>query len=182
MKKGKRISIFLCMAILFLPGFVFANEKVEYQDIVAKVLGLETSDKVRIYLFHGDGCPHCAEADLFLEEIEKEYREIEVVRYEVWYNVENNNKLEKVKSYFLTSSRGVPFLVIGDQYFSGFNSSIKKQMKQQIFSYLGIEENTTLPETTSGSILSEPIKFLSLFVVVGAIVFVVFRKIQKKEL
>ncbi len=153
MKKFSKICVFFLFITLFLPNLIFAQEQKKenkvYQDVVSKILSIEPSDKIRIYFFHGNGCPHCAEAEIFFKEIEKNYKEIEVLRYEVWYNAENDKKLNEVKSYFLTSARGVPFIVIGDEYFSGFNTTIKKQMEEQILTYLGMDEkkddNLTLP-------------------------------------
>lgn len=151
MNKGKKICIFLLLFTLLLPNFIFAEEKEkkEYQDVVAKILHLETKDKIRIYFFHGRGCPHCEEAEIFFEEVEKKYKQVEIVRYEVWYDASNNAKLEEVKSYFLTSSKGVPFIVIGDEYFSGFNTTIKKQIQNEIFAYLGINADFSVTENTS---------------------------------
>ena len=39
---------------------------------VVPVKALE-DDKITLYLFYGDGCPHCASEKLFLEEIKDEY-------------------------------------------------------------------------------------------------------------
>ena len=43
-----------------------------------------TTNKVIIYLFWGDGCPHCAEEKPFLEELIAQNPNVEVRAYEIW--------------------------------------------------------------------------------------------------
>ena len=51
------------------------------------------ANPVVIYFFWGDGCPHCAEAEPFLEKLAKRYPEVEIRYYEVWNNEENRKPL-----------------------------------------------------------------------------------------
>jgi thiol-disulfide isomerase/thioredoxin len=46
----------------------------------------EEPGSLNVYFFWGDGCPHCAEEEPFLESLEKKYPQVNVVDYEVWYN------------------------------------------------------------------------------------------------
>ena len=80
------------------------------------------SDKnlVNIYLFHSDTCPHCKEEIKFLDELEEEYNNIRIYKYEIG-NTENLKLLEEVSNLYDTPVMGVPFTVIGDKYFKGFN-------------------------------------------------------------
>ena len=55
---------------------------------------------ITLYLFHGDGCPHCAEEISFLDSISNEYDNLNVVKYEVWYNDENAALLTEVEKAF----------------------------------------------------------------------------------
>ena len=49
------------------------------------LFNVDAKEKVKLYFFHGDGCPHCAEEDKFLEKLEKEYEnDLEKVKYELW--------------------------------------------------------------------------------------------------
>ena len=103
----KRINKLLFLLIIFLVNisFVYAN-----------------SDKnlVNIYLFHSDTCPHCKEEIKFLDELEEEYNNIRIYKYEIG-NTENLKLLEEVSNLYDTPVMGVPFTVIGDKYFKGFN-------------------------------------------------------------
>lgn len=122
------------LIILFIPMFVKAEE---YQDVVAPIASIEASDKITIYFFHGDGCPHCAEESIFLNQLQDQYEDkINIVKYEVWHNSDNDILYSKVKSYLNTSARGVPFTVIGTKYFSGYTSYVGEDITDAIDDYI----------------------------------------------
>ncbi|OIN89669.1 hypothetical protein AUJ40_01490 [Candidatus Berkelbacteria bacterium CG1_02_42_45] len=62
-------------------------------------------------LFYGNGCPHCANVDKWLEE-NKVAEKVKFDRKEVWYNKDNSNLLgEKAKACGIADDQvGVPFL------------------------------------------------------------------------
>ena len=66
--------LFLILTFLFLiPTTTFALSS-DYQDKVYNILEEKVEeDKVNIYLFYGDGCPHCAKEEKFLDRIEEKY-------------------------------------------------------------------------------------------------------------
>ncbi|MGI6324659.1 MAG: hypothetical protein ACOXZS_01775 [Bacilli bacterium] len=82
---------------------------------------IEAADKVNIYFFWGNGCPHCENEKEVLAELKKEYP-ITIYDYEVWYNKENQELLDKVGEYFDININGAPFTVIGNNYFVGFST------------------------------------------------------------
>ena len=43
------------------------------------------SDNI-VYYFYGQGCPHCAKIEPFMENITKKYPDIDIRMLEVWYN------------------------------------------------------------------------------------------------
>jgi thiol-disulfide isomerase/thioredoxin len=77
-------------------------------------------EKVKLYFFYGDGCPHCAKEEIFLDNLEKEYKEIEILRYEVWGSPENARLLSRISKELNISVSGVPVLIIGDEYIVGY--------------------------------------------------------------
>ena len=95
---------------------------------VMPVLGVnaaEEKEKVKFYIFYGDGCGFCASLHSYTDELEKnkEYNEMfEIVNYEVWSNSTNATLMSNVGEYFGTKVTGVPFYVIGEKYFSGFSA------------------------------------------------------------
>ena len=46
------------------------------------------AENIDIYLFYGDGCPHCKAEKEYLNEIKDKY-EITIHEYETWYNSDN---------------------------------------------------------------------------------------------
>ncbi len=83
-------------------------------------------NKVNVYLFWGNGCPHCEEEQKFFEEIKDEYgKYFNLYKYEVWYNERNEDLLEEFADCMNEKVTGVPFTVIGNQTFSGFSESSK---------------------------------------------------------
>ena len=68
--KNKKIGLLLVMIFAFLMMPVLANAQ----------------DKVTIYFFRGDGCPHCADAEEFFDTIknDNEYKDkFEIKDYEL---------------------------------------------------------------------------------------------------
>ena len=95
------------------------------------------SDDITIYLFHGDGCPHCADLTRFLNDLESEY-DFDVEKYEVWYDSSNQEFMEEVKNNLNIKSSGVPLTIIGNTYIVGYNDSIGNKIERAIKYY---EEN-----------------------------------------
>ena len=111
--------IVVLLFLLIIPFGVYAKE----------------DNKVTLYLFHGDGCPHCEEEMKFLETIEGKYDNLEIVKYEVWYNEENSELLDNVIEKFEITRRGVPTNVIGDTIITGFGSSTGSKIERAIEYY-----------------------------------------------
>ena len=118
----KKLKFLLVAAlVLFIP-------------FVAKA---DTKEKINVYLFRGEGCPHCEEAITWFNNTlskDKEYSEYyNLVQYEVWYDEDNNKLMSSVAKELGTQASGVPFIVVGEKYFSGFSASESpKALKEAI--------------------------------------------------
>ncbi len=135
-------------------------------------INVNAKEKIKVYFFHGDGCPHCAEERVTLIDDLKKQDDIEVVEYEVWFNKENSELLDKVIKTFDTRT-GIPYNVIGDTTVIGYNDGnslelqraidyyknhrdhyrdvvklIKKGEKVEIHDYFREKENDTDKDTT----------------------------------
>lgn len=97
--------LFLCMVFIFGFSSVKANEDKKL---------------VNIYLFHSNTCPHCKEEIKLLSELEDKYDNIVIYKYEV-SNDKNWQLLNDVAKLMDTNVNGVPFTVIGDKVYKGFN-------------------------------------------------------------
>lgn len=87
-----------------------------------------------LYFFYGLGCPHCAKAEKFFDnELLKDFPDLKINRYEVYFNQRNSSLLQEVADKFEVKVAGVPFLVIGDKHFVGFGEGITdREIKRQI--------------------------------------------------
>ncbi len=98
--------------------------------LVLGILGTSASfayaqnNSVNIYFFWGEGCPHCATEKPFLDNIKVKYPQAEVYEFEVWSNSRNRKYLIEVGNRLRADVSGVPFTVIGDKAYTGFNRSL----------------------------------------------------------
>jgi thiol-disulfide isomerase/thioredoxin len=76
----------------------------------------ENSEKVVVYFFWGDGCPHCTTQKSFMEELENKYPKLEVKMFETWKNPENANLFREIAKAYGTEARGVPATFIGEKF------------------------------------------------------------------
>jgi len=122
MNKKIIIPTILFIAILVFSFFALSQEKDKNQPQTNKLTKEENQQTNKVILFYGDGCPHCAIVEKYIEE-NKIKDKISFAQKEVYYNQSNAKELEeKAKICGLpTDSIGVPFLwngekcLIGDQ-------------------------------------------------------------------
>ncbi len=83
------------------------------------------TNEVNMYLFWGQGCPHCAQEKEFLvEEVLPKYSNAKLSTYEIYYSQENIQFMRQVSDKLGADANGVPFLVIGDKYFVGYADGV----------------------------------------------------------
>ena len=83
---------------------------------------------VAIYFFWGDGCPHCAEAEPFLQQLSQQYPGVEIRAYEVWYVESNRQIFARMAAANGFEPSGVPTIFIGDQYWIGYADVIADEI------------------------------------------------------
>jgi thiol-disulfide isomerase/thioredoxin len=104
----------------------------------------EAAGEVRIVLFWGDGCPHCATEKAFLAELVERHPEVVVDDYEVWYDAANLQRFIEMAAEHGIEASGVPATFIGDRYWVGFNAAIGEQIEAVV-----IEEIAALATPTA---------------------------------
>ena len=92
----------------------------------------QAANPIHIYMFWGDGCPHCAQAKPYLDDLAKRYPQAELHLYEVWYNEENLALFQKMATAHGFEPHGVPTIFIGDQYWEGYNEIIRDQIEEAV--------------------------------------------------
>jgi thiol-disulfide isomerase/thioredoxin len=65
-KRATFLLIIIFFLSIFLPKEIFAAEKVD------------------LYFFYGQGCPHCAQAEVFLEKLKNQYPQLNIFANEVY--------------------------------------------------------------------------------------------------
>lgn len=111
----------IMLGLLFIPFGVFAEENTD------------DNKKINIYFFHGNGCPHCEEAKKFFDNIDEDYKKYyNLIDYEVWYNEENAELMQKVADNLGQEVTGVPYLIIGKKTWSGYSTDYDEEIKQTI--------------------------------------------------
>jgi thiol-disulfide isomerase/thioredoxin len=109
---------------------------------------------VNMYLFWGDGCPHCAAEHEALPVLKEKYPQLQIYTLEVWYDQNNQALMQTIAEALGTKATGVPFTVIGDKYFSGFNEQTSiSQFETRIQECL----NSGCPDSTAALVgISKP--------------------------
>lgn len=131
MKYIKYLVVLLAI-FLVLPFGVFAED--ENNTTSESETTVSNDDKkVNLYLFRGEGCPHCAEAEEWFDSIKGKYGDyFKVVDYEVWNDEDNAKLMEKVAKLRNEDVSGVPYIIIGDKSWNGFDESYEDEMIDQI--------------------------------------------------
>ena len=112
-------------------------------------LAHETAEgSIPIYFFWGDGCPHCAEEELFLDDLVVRYPRLVVEDFEVWYDAGNQALLTAMAKAFDFEPRGVPVTFIGDRYWIGFNEAIGAEIE----TYVAANVESGVPDAGAGII------------------------------
>lgn len=113
----KKILVSIVLAsFMFIPN-VFAKEKVQ------------------VYMFKGDGCSHCEDALKFFNSLADEDKaKFELHEYEVWHDEKNKALMEKVSESLGENVSSVPYIIIGEKTFRGFDEEIGEDILEYVTS------------------------------------------------
>ncbi len=141
----RKFMVLLFLSFFLLPLKTLAISE-EYHDVISDIVNVSSDDgKIHLYLFRGEGCPHCALEEQWISEIQEDYQDyLSVYEFEVWYDADNALLLEQVKLELGSTARGVPFTVIGDTYFSGFSETTASQMENLIREYAFLDSDSNM--------------------------------------
>ena len=116
------------------PEVTAEERKVAYLNKDAELADIKREKgKVNIYMFWGNGCPHCKAQWETLETMRKKYpNDFNVYGFEVWYDHENLEILKKFAAAMGDDDvDAVPYTIIGEQSFSGAQN--EEMLKRTIF-------------------------------------------------
>lgn len=128
MKNKLLNKIFIVFTIIL--SFVFILPK--------NTLAIENSF-VNIYVFYDQYCVNCEKELNYLENnfSAKYGSKVKIYKYEISYNEDNANKFDHIRNNILTfEGNSIPFTIIGNTTFSGYNDTIKIEIEKTFNYYL----------------------------------------------
>lgn len=143
----KRFALFLIVLLFVSTGLALpANASSKAQNTVD------------IYLFWGDGCPHCAKAKPFLQQLDESSDNVNLHMYEVYHNSVNQKLLQDVTSYLGVKSSGVPVTIVGDEAFIGYSGdSSGLPIKDRVNECLASGCQDTVKDVISGKTVQKTV-------------------------
>lgn len=127
LKKSCRFKLLLLFSVILIGFIVFPAFAADQNP------NRESDYIVNLYFFHGDGCPHCAEEEIFLEEMTAKYGEQLVIhKFELWNHPENIPVIEQFSKAYGFEPSGVPVTFIGHEYWIGFSDEKRVGLENAI--------------------------------------------------
>ncbi len=105
---------------------------------------LRAEEPVNVYLFWGDGCPHCAAEREALQDMLQDFPSMHIREFEVYEHPEYSRLLKRVMQTLGITSEGIPLTVVGDRVFVGFSAST---IGTQIIARIAECSRTPCPDT-----------------------------------
>ena len=153
----KRYFAIFILAIFLLSAFSYIGFS---EDIIEP----DTDEhKVHIYFFWAEGCPHCHEEQIYLDELVETNDNYIVHSLEMTKHPENAELLKNVGEKLGITIGGVPFTVVGEKYVVGFSSKettgplIEDIIQCNVETHCqDVVANLITPYTPSGSVGKHP--------------------------
>ena len=99
-----------------------------------------------IYHFYGNGCPHCARIQPFIDEMSARYPRVQVKSLEIYFNSSNQEMYRDFVARYDVKSDGIPAVFISDKALIGGNV-IRDNLEAEI-QYV-LSHDSVCPETYS---------------------------------
>ena len=87
---------------------------------------------VAVYVFWGDGCPHCGDQKPFLRQLEADYPNLTVREFEVWHELRHQLLFSRMAVLHGLQGDAVPTVFVGGRTWVGDSSSIRHQIRRVI--------------------------------------------------
>lgn len=177
MNLSKITKVFLF--VIFLSVLFFSISS-------TKEVSAESAPEVNIYIFWGEGCPHCAAAKPFLEQLAASNPGVHLMEFEIYNDDANLALLKKVSLEFGFTATKVPTIFIGDQYWEGYTEVIAQEIQEVVEKGLINGSPDIVASILAGEPLSLPEKeqnILPLIIVlaVSTLLIVVFVFARRKK-
>ncbi|MFA5268918.1 MAG: cytochrome c biogenesis protein CcdA [Methanoregula sp.] len=165
-----------CIAILLLPA-VSAQDTCTTLAPCPEVTSAGTGSQgqqICIYLFYGQGCPHCERVKPLIDDLAMKHPQVQLKTFEIYFNTTNQAKFHGFSERYGLTDIGVPTLFIGDRALVG-EAAIRSELEERIIWYN--DKPTVCPSvyTKSGGLPfdispAEPVDLTIAAVIVAAII------------
>lgn len=118
-----RIRRLLVMSAVLLSAFVAV-----WQLAAPGPSAAEPPERVVLYFFWAQGCPHCAAAKPTLADLEQRHPQLEVRSFEVSASAENQRRFAAMAAKFGIEPTGVPVFFLGSRHFVGYSPALTPRL------------------------------------------------------
>ncbi len=87
-----------------------------------------------IYLFYGQGCPHCERVKPVIDDLAVKYPQVQLKTFEIYFNATNQEMFREFLQRYGVAEEGVPTLFIGDRALVG-ETAIRTHLEDRIVWY-----------------------------------------------
>jgi thiol-disulfide isomerase/thioredoxin len=130
-RKTFTIALAILLTALILSPISTAAANVKTPTQLLSVLQ-QTDNEVAIYIFWGDGCPHCAKAKPVLEALAAQYPGVKLYEIEIYYNEDNQALFTEMSEAYGIEPRYVPTILIGDMVWEGYADEFAQEITAQV--------------------------------------------------
>jgi glutaredoxin len=81
-----------------------------------------------IVYFWGEGCPNCANATAYLDEVALDHPDLVVERLEIWNDADNRDVFEQTAGELGFEATSVPTIVIDERVWIGWTSAVERDI------------------------------------------------------
>ncbi len=121
-----------------------------------QVFAQQTDADVNIYIFWGEGCPHCEKARPVLQEIAAIDARVGYQEFEVYNVPENRELFLEFSEAYNFQPRYVPTIFVGERFWEGWSDDISAEIQSYIDKCLNLGCTDLGKEVLSGGMLPEP--------------------------
>jgi hypothetical protein len=87
---------------------------------------------VRVYMFYGETCAHCAQEEQWLADLVRTNPDIELHSYEVYYNTQSADLFKDFTAAYDAEETGVPTTFVGSHIVVGFSDALAQEIRKAI--------------------------------------------------
>lgn len=130
MKKNYFILGGLLIILIAGISLLYSGDDTTTGKVIVDYMG--NPEKLTVYFFWGENCPHCLNQKPFLEELDNKYPHVEIKMFETYKDSNNVKIFEEFSKAYGIRIMGVPTTFIGDKYWVGFTNTGKNDMEEYV--------------------------------------------------